>query len=417
MVSLRLLFPSGNYVVKCQQFPGHLFLGSVESQPIPQSELIQVMKKGIILTIVGLLLLVGILAGIKVLQIRKLMAQGASFVPPPVTVTTARVTPESWPQTLAAVGSLSAVQGVIVSAEMPGKVVAVAFSAGARVAKGDLLLQQDISSEQAQLPGAQAQLSLARSNLERSRSLLEQHFISQAELDAAQAAERQAQAAVNSLRAAIAKKTIRAPFAGRLGIRLVNLGQMLREADGIVSLQVLDPVFADFSLPQQQLAKVRSGYAVRVTSDAIPGQALTGKVTAINPEVDPATRNIRLQATLANSGETLRPGMYVNVEVLMPKQAQVLAIPATAVLYAPYGDSVFVVTAPEAKGTEQKKTLRQQFVHLGEKRGDFVAISEGLSAGETVVSTGVFKLRNGQSAVVDNTLQPEFKLAPKPQDD
>ena len=375
------------------------------------------MKKAVFLTIVGVLLIVGVLAGIKILQIRKLMAQGAAFVPPPVTVTAAEVTGESWPQNLSAVGSLSAVQGVTVAADQAGKVVGIAFQAGARVEKGALLVQQDVSSEQAQLPGAEAALTLAKANLERSRTLLGEKFISQAELDATQASERQAQAAVDTLRATIAKKTIRAPFSGRLGIRLVNLGQILREGDSIVSLQVLDPIFVDFSLPQQQLAEVGLGYAVQVSGDAVPGEGLKGKITAINPEVDSATRNVRLQATLANPHEKLRPGMYVNVEVGLPKPLDVLVIPATAVLYAPYGNSVFVLEVadkgaePEAK---QGLVLRQQFVQLGDKRGDFVAVTSGLKAGEKVVSTGVFKLRNGQSAVVDNTLQPAFKLAPTP---
>lgn len=384
------------------------------------------MKKTIILTVVGLLLLVGILGGIKALQIRKMIAQGAAFAPPPVTVTTALVTRDSWERSLTAVGSLSAVQGVTVAADQPGKVVAISFSAGTRVEKGARLLQQDISSEQAQLPGAEAEHTLATANLQRSRQLFADRFISKAELDAAVATERQTKAVVDNLRAAIAKKTIKAPFAGRLGIRLVNLGQMLREGDSIVSLQVLDPIFVDFSFPQQQLAEVKKGFAVRVTSDAIPDQTLTGKITAINPEVDPATRNILLQGTLANPAEALRPGMFVNVAVQLPHPAEVLRIPATAVLYAPYGDSVFVVEPasqeqagkqPAATGGKKGLVLRQQFVQLGEKRGDFVAITNGLSKGETVVSTGVFKLRNGQSVVVDNTLQPEFKLAPKPQEE
>lgn len=379
------------------------------------------MKKGIVLAIVGLLLVAGGLAGVKFLQIRKLIAQGAAYTPPPATVTAAVVTRDSWQQSLAAVGSLSAVQGVTVAADQAGKVVKINFRAGSRVAAGDLLLVQDSSAEQAQLPGAEAELDLARTNLARSRQLLQERFISQSELDAAAAKERQAQSVVDNLRAVIAKKSIRAPFAGRLGIRLVNLGQMLREGDGIVSLQVLDPIFADFSLPQQQLAEVRRGFAVEVTSDALPGGVLKGKITAINPEVDPATRNIRLQATLDNPGEKLRPGMYVKVQVLLPQPQDVLAIPATAVLYAPYGDSVFVIEKTQNQKAEKQGqkglVLRQKFVQLGDRRGDFVAVNSGLEAGVRVASTGVFKLRNGQAAVVDNSLQPEFKLAPRPKDD
>jgi membrane fusion protein (multidrug efflux system) len=198
---------------------------------------------------------------------------------------------------------------------------------------------------------------------------------------------------------------------------LVNLGQILNEGNAIVSLQSLDPIFVNFSLPQQQLAQIQPGLTVRVTTDVLPGRVIDGKITAINPAVDAATRNIQVQATAENPQEQLRPGMFVNVAVVLPAQDKVLAIPATAVLYAPYSDSVFVV---EEKKSEQNsppgKSVRQQFVRLGEKRGDFIAVSSGLKGAETIVSTGVFKLRNGQAVVVDNTLAPEFKLMPKTSD-
>lgn len=376
------------------------------------------MKKRIFLALVGLLVVIGVLAGIKVLQIRKMIAQGAQFVPPPTTVTATEVRFESWESLLTAVGSLSAVQGVTVAAELPGKVVKVDFAPGTRVKRGDLLLQQDVSTELAQLPGAEAGVVLARANLERARNLLAQKFISQAEYDAAVANTRQEEAAVDSIRAAIAKKTIRAPFAGRLGIRLVNLGQILREGEAIVSLQALDPIFADFQLPQQQFPLLQEGLPVRVTSDALPGAVITGKITAINPEVDAATRNVQAQATIPNADERLRPGMFVQVTLVLPVPEPVLVIPATAVLYATYSNSVFVVTEQKDEATGQTaKILRQQFVHLGAQRGDFVAVSSGLTGDETVVTTGVFKLRNGQAVVIDNTLAPEFELAPQPRDD
>jgi membrane fusion protein (multidrug efflux system) len=376
------------------------------------------MKKRIFLALVGLLAVIGVLAGIKVLQIRKMIAQGAQFVPPPTTVNATAVRAETWESLLAAVGSLTAVQGVTVAAEHPGKVVKVYFAPGTRVNRGDLLLQQDVSTELAQLPGAEAGVVLARANLERARNLLAQKFVSQAEYDAAVANTRQAEAAADSIRAAIAKKTIRAPFAGRLGIRLVNLGQILREGDAIVSLQDLDPIFVEFLLPQQQLRLIRPGLPVRVTSDALPGATMTGKITAINPEIDAATRNIRVQATLPNPEERLRPGMFVKVALVLPVPEPVLVIPATAVLYATYSNSVFVVTDQKDEATgKTTQVLRQQIVQLGGQRGDFVAVSSGLQVGETVVTTGVFKLRNGQPVVVDNTLAPEFKLAPQPRDD
>lgn len=380
------------------------------------------MKKSVLIALLGVLVVIGVLAGIKTLQINKMIDQAAGFQPPPETVTAMPVAADSWETRLTAVGSLSAVQGVTVTAELPGKVVKIAFEAGMPVAAGDLLVHQDTSAEQALLPGAEAAVVLARSILDRFRALLVDAAVSQAEVDAALARHLQAVAEVENLRANIAKKNIRAPFAGRLGIRQVNLGQMLETGDKIVTLQALDPIFVDFLVPQHQLSLLRSGLKVRVTTDAMPGQVLEGEITTINPEVETATRNIRVQGLIGNADEWLRPGMYVDVEVVMPKRKEVLAIPATAVLYAPYSDSVFVVEdaadleSQAVEGPLSGKLLRQQFVRLGEKRGDFVEVVSGLQAGETVVSSGVFKLHNKQAVTIDNTLQPEFQLQPEPED-
>jgi membrane fusion protein (multidrug efflux system) len=371
------------------------------------------MKKRILFTIVGLFVLVGVLGGIKALQILRMTANGKQFVPPPETVTAVEVHMESWESLLTSVGSLEAVQGVMVTAELTGKVVNIAFEPGAMVRTGDLLVQQDISSETAQLRSAEAEVALAKITLERTRKLLTEKTVSQSQYDNADAQYKQAAAQVDNIRAAIAKKTIRAPFAGRLGIRLVNLGQILNEGEAIVSLQSLDPIFVNFFLPQQQLEQIQPGFTVRVTTDALPGKIIEGKITAINPAVDAATRNIQVQATVVNPRERLRPGMFVNVAVVLPAQDKVLAIPVTAVLYATYSDSVFVVEEKKSeKNSQPGKIVRQRFVRLGEKRGDFTAVSSGLKENETIVSTGVFKLRNGQAVVVDNTLAPEFKLMP-----
>jgi len=241
--------------------------------------------------------------------------------------------------------------------------------------------------------------------------------VSQSDFDNADAQYKQAVAQADNIRAVIGKKTLRAPFACRLGIRQVNLGQTLNEGDEIVSLQSLNPIYVNFLLPQQRLAQVHPGLAIRLTTDAFPGQIISGKITAINSQVDAATRNIRIQATVENPAERLRPGMYVNVSVVLPDRIEVVTIPATSVLYAPYGDSVFV--DEEQKNDSNKSSglmLNQKFLRLGEKRGDFVSVISGLTQGETVVSTGVFKLRNGQAVVIDNTLSPEFKQMPKPAD-
>ena len=371
------------------------------------------MKKRILFAVLGLLIVIAVLAGVKFLQIRTMVEQGKKAVLPPDTVTTAAARPDSWETSLSAVGSLTAVQGVTVAAELPAKIVEIAFEPGAKVKRGDLLIHQDTSVEEAQLPGAEAQVTLTESVLARDVLMLKDKIISRADYDAAVAGHRQAMAQVEILRATIAKKTIRAPFGGRLGVRQVNLGQTLREGDPIVTLQSLDPIYVNFALPQQELSRLRVGLPVRVTSDGLIGPAINGRITTVNPLVDAETRNVQLQATVANPAETLRPGMFVNTAVGLPVRQKVLAIPATAVLYAPYGDSVFIVADDNA--VKGGKALRQQFVRLGEKRGDFVAVTSGLNAGDNVVSTGVFKLRNGQAVVVDNRLAPTFRTSPRPE--
>ena len=283
--------------------------------------------------------------------------------------------------------------------------------------KGDLLVQQNTSSEEAQLRAEEATVVLEKANLKRLSKLLDGKTIAQSQYDDTEAKFKQAIARADNIRTEIAKKMIRAPFSGRLGIRLINLGQFLNEGDAIVSLQSLDPIFVDFSLPQQQLNQVKPGLPVRITTNALPGQLIEGKITAINSQVESATRNIQIQATVKNSEEHLRPGMFVTVAVVLPAPRAFLTIPATSVLYAPYSDSVFVVEDKKDEKTGQTgKVVRQQFVRLGEKRGDYVAVLSGLKVKETVVSTGTFKLRNGQPVVVDNTLAPEFELSPKPKD-
>jgi membrane fusion protein (multidrug efflux system) len=375
------------------------------------------MVKRIIITLIGIIVLIGGLAGIKYLQIEKMSASGKNFMPRPEIVTTAIVKNDSWESFLTAVGSLEAVQGVVVTAELKGKVVHIAFEPGSMVKAGDLLVQQDTSVESAQLRAAEAEVALAKINFERTKKLVANKTVSQSDFDNADAQYKQAVAQADNIRAVIGKKTIRAPFAGRLGIRQVNLGQTLNEGDEIVSLQSLDPIYVNFLLPQQRLAQVHSGLAIRLTTDAFPEQVISGKITAINPQVDAATRNIRIQATVENPAELLRPGMYVNVSVVFPDRIEVLTIPATSVLYAPYGDSVFVVEKKKNDTNEPSGlVLNQKFVRLGESRGDYVSVMSGLKQGETVVSTGVFKLRNGQAVVIDNTLSPEFKQMPKPAD-
>ncbi len=374
------------------------------------------MKKRLFIAIILLCGIAGILGGIKYLQIDRMTAQGKQSMPA-TTVTVADVTQMRWESRLTAVGSLKAVQGVTVTAELTGKVDRIAFKSGAFVETGDLLVQQDIASAKAQLRAAQATLALSRANHDRAKELRSEQVVTQAAYDQALASLRQARAEIDRVQAIIDKKTIRAPFAGRLGIRRIDLGQIIKEGDPIVSLQSLDPIFVDFLLPQNQLSQLAPGLGVRVTADVLAQATVTGQITAINPQVEADTRNIRIQATLRNEDEKLLPGMFVNVEVLLPEKTPVLAIPATAVLYAPYSDSVFIVEAGQTETNESPDMhLRQQFVRLGPTQGDFVSVREGLAVGQKVVRTGVFKLRNGQKVIIDNKLAPTFKTAPQPDD-
>ena len=374
------------------------------------------MTKKLLISLAGLLILLGVLGGVKGLQITKMIAQGKEYAPPPETVTAAVAETASWESVLTAVGSLEAVQGVTVAAELSGRVEKILFEAGTNINQGDVLLKQDSSSERARLRSAEASLQLARNELERKTALLERRTISQSDYDKAEAQYKQALAEVDNIRTIIEKKTIRAPFTGRLGIRLVNLGQILNEAEPIVSLQSLNPIFVNFYLPQQKLAKIKEGLPVRLTVDSMLEEKIQGRITAINPQLDDRTRSVRIQATVPNPDEALRPGMFANVSVVLPTSETVVSIPATAVLYAPYSDSVFVIEEKKDENGQIGQTLRQPFVRLGEKNGDFTAVVDGLQAGQKVVSTGVFKLRNGQSVVVDNSLAPDFKLSPSPED-
>lgn len=375
------------------------------------------MKSKIAIAICVVLLVVGALAGIKMLQIRTLMAAGKSFAQPPETVSSVVVREEKWQSTFTAIGSIAAVQGVTVTPELAGTITEIGFEAGAVVNKGDLLVRLDTSSEAAQLRALEAQVELARVNLERERTLRSQQMVSQSDLDTAEATLKQNQANADAVKAAIDKKTIRAPFAGRLGIRLVNLGQYLDTGKPIVSLQSLAPVYVDFSLPQQELARLQIGMRVRLSTDAYPGRTFEGALTTISPDLDQPTRSVSLQATLENPERLLRPGMFAQVEVLLPEEKNEVVIPITAVLSAPFGDSVYVIEPKAAAaGGKEELEVRQQFVRTGRTRGDFIAVESGLKPGARIVSAGLFKLRNGMAVVENNNVAPKAEVAPRPSD-
>jgi membrane fusion protein (multidrug efflux system) len=374
------------------------------------------MKRKLLIAIVLVVVIAGALAAVRVLQIGKLVAAGKAFVPPPEFVSSATARSENWQNTLDAIGSISAVQGVNVAPEIAGTVSEIAFESGAVVDKGALLARLNTSSEQAQLRALAAQAELARINAERVGILRTNNTVSQSEWDTAEATWKQDQANADAIRAAIEKKTIRAPFAGKLGIRLVNVGEYLDTGKAIVSLQSLSPVYAEFSLPQQDLAQLKTGMSVRVTLDSYPGRQFDGVLTAMNPELDPATRSIRLQATLDNPEQLLRPGMFARMQLLLPSEQSVLVVPATAILSAPFGDSVFVIESKGSTNSPATQVVRQQFVRVGRSRGDFVSIESGLKPGEQVVSSGIFKLRNGMTIAENNQVAPDASETPQPPD-
>jgi membrane fusion protein (multidrug efflux system) len=317
---------------------------------------------------------------------------------------------------LSVIGTTAAVQGVTVSADLPGIIDRIAFQSGDSVQVGDVLVELDTRQELAQLAAVEADRDLARLNFDRMKGLVDEGAISRAEYDRAAAEAKQTEARVGEIRAAIARKTIRAPFAGVLGIRQVNLGQYMSAGDPVVPLQSLDPIYVNFAVPQQDAGQVPAGCSVRITIPDAGGAQFTGRVTAINSVVDENTRNIQVQATLANPRGRLRPGMFVQTEVVLGESRPVVPLPASAISYAPYGDSVFVVAELKDPNGQTYSGARQQFVQLGASRGDQIAVVSGIRAGEEIVTSGTFKLRNGAAVFVNNKAMPGNNPAPKPED-
>ena len=372
-------------------------------------------RKGIVIAIALLVAICVFAFGIKALQIGKMMSTPQTM--PPTTVSSTTVKEEDWAPRLTAVGSVSAVEGAVISAELAGIVSEINFQNGAEAKKGEVLMKLDASQEEALLRSAEAEAQLARTDLERSRDLAMKKVVSSAELDSAQSKFRRQSALVDQMRSSIAKKTLIAPFDGQLGIRQVNVGQMINAGQQVVALTGLNSVYVDFALPEQYLSKLAKDLEVTVRADAFPDREFKGKLTAINSMVDPVTRNVPLQATLENPDHALHPGNFAKVEVALPETKKTIVIPGSAVSYAPYGDSVFLIEKQkDPKTGKESQVLRQQFVRIGDARGDFVAVTQGLKAGQTVVGTGVFKLRNGMAVAVNNDLAPKPELNPKPAD-
>jgi membrane fusion protein (multidrug efflux system) len=361
------------------------------------------------------LALISGLGFIKYKQVETAIHKAAGFQPPPEAVTTVVAKSEQWSSAMNVIGSVEAVQGVMVAADLPGTVAKIYFDSGKSVHQGDVLVELDTRQERAQLASLEAQRDLAKVNYERYQELSKQGVISRMDYDKASADQRQTDANVAEVKATIERKTIRAPFSGILGIRKINLGEYLAAGAPIVPLQSLNPIYVNFGVPQQNTGQVQVGRGITVKRETT-GQVFSGRVTALDSVIDENTRNVQVQATLPNPGGKLRPGMFVQVDLNLVSSQPAITLPASAISYAPYGDSVFVVTDLKDPKGNSYKGVRQQFVKIGPSRGDQVAILSGLNPGDEVVSSGVFKLRNGAAVTVNNKIQPENNPAPKPED-
>jgi membrane fusion protein (multidrug efflux system) len=366
-----------------------------------------------LVTVAILAAIVGVLVYFFKTNIEAMGEAGKMMGPPPVAVATADVSEMEWPVESAAIGTITPVQGVTLSVEVPGTITELSFESGQPVQQGDVLAKLDSRSERAQLSAAEAASNLAKLSLDRSKQLLERKTISQAEFDAADAEYKQALANVQNIKSAIDKKEIVAPFDGRLGIRRINLGQYLNAGEAVVSLQSIDPIYVSFYLPQKELAYLKVGLPVQTTSDAFPGQQIIGEISALAAEVDASSRMIEVQATLPNPDGLLAAGMFVNVRIEQADPRPLQAVPASSVLYASYGNSIYTVIPVEGG---QGYTASQKFVKLGERRGDFVEVIEGLELNERVVTDGAFKLYPGASLILQDERAPVAQLNPVPTD-
>jgi membrane fusion protein (multidrug efflux system) len=373
------------------------------------------MAKRMVLMLGVTLALLSALGFVKFKQVQSAV-HASSFQPPPEAVTSTVAQREQWPATMSIIGTMEAVHGVTVSADLPGTVARIAFESGQPVREGEVLVELDTRQERAQLAALEAQRDLAKVNYGRTQQLVNEGVVSRVEYDQATAQQKSTEANVAETRATIERKTIRAPFSGILGIRKVNLGQYLAAGTAVVPLQSLNPIYVNFGVPQQTAGQIRVGRNLRVTSEDVAGQVFTGRVTAIDSVVDETTRNIQVQATLSNPEGKLRPGMFVQVEAVLGASRPVITLPASAISYAPYGDSVFIITDLKDPKGNTYRGVRQQFVKLEGSRGDQVAIVSGVNAGDEVVSSGAFKLRNGAAVQVNNKVKPGNNPAPKPED-
>ncbi len=371
---------------------------------------------GFLVMFLGVLVVVGGLGYYKVSQILHYiqLAKMGAFAPPPTAVTTEVIEASGWQPTRNVIGSVAAIEGITVSTDLSGTVAKIAFESGSQVKRGDLLVQLDTSQEQAQLVQAVAMRDLARLNRDRNKGLLASHTIAQADFDSSEADLRSDQGAVSAIAATIAKKTVRAPFDGVVGIRQINLGQYLTPGQAMVSLQAFDPIYVNFFVPQQDLGKLTVGQMVGIWVDTYPNERFAGKITALNSLVDATSRNVQVQATVQNADEKLRPGMFAHVNIVLGENEHVVAIPTSSISFGPDGNGVYVVSEITGKDGKKGKAVRLQPVQLGESRGDLTAVTQGVKPGDEIVTSGVFRLRDHAPITVNNAVRPQSELAPKP---
>jgi membrane fusion protein (multidrug efflux system) len=370
------------------------------------------MLRRVITVVVVVLVLFAAIALIKFLQIRGMIAQAAKNGAPAQTVTSLVAGYSDWQPEITAVGSVRAVHGVNITTEIAGLVRSVNFRSGEDAKAGQTLVQLNADTDVGTLRSLQAAADLAATVYARDKVQFDAQAISQAQLDADSADLRNKRAQAAAQAATVAKKSLRAPFAGRLGITTVNPGQYLNTGDKVVSLQSLDPVYVDFRLPQQQLPQVKAGVAVRLSTDAFPKESFTGKVNAVDPAIDAASRNFQAEATVPNPGHLLMPGMFARVAVVSGDVQHNLTLPQTAITYNPYGSTVFLVV----KDAAGKSTAQQTFVTTGATRGDQVAILKGIKEGDEVVTSGQLKLKNGTPLDISTAATPSNDVNPTPQE-
>ncbi|HEX5678118.1 MAG TPA: efflux RND transporter periplasmic adaptor subunit [Alcanivorax sp.] len=380
----------------------------------------RIFSKRMVIMLIILAVVFGLIFGFKAVKNKMINDFFDNMPQPAAAVSTYEARRDNWAAILEAVGTVNAVNGVNVTAQVAGKVESIDFKSGDSVNKGDVLITLEAAADRAQLNALEATAGLARQEYDRYQRLFKQGTISRSELDSRRAQRDQAVAQAQAQREQLSYKTVRAPFDGVLGIRQVDLGQFLQAGTPVVSLNQLQPIFVDFALPEQHISKIEEGLKVRVAVDAYPGEQFEGEISAIEPGVSEATRSVSVRARFENNEKKLRPGMFASVDIQLPESQDLVVIPRTAISYAPYGNAVFVLKdAPQKGESDQKadgadKIVKKRFVKLGRRRGDLVAVIEGLKPGEVVATSGLLKLRNDAAVTIENDVQPSADATPTP---